>query len=108
MTAEKKSGQPREKFDFSATIQNLWQGRLPLKQVFWVYYVAVMLVIKLVGIVLPMFFVISALFQIIWAGFMVKPIFVAADKYKGPQHWALLAKVFAILLGFAVIGALLA
>lgn len=93
---------------FSATIQTLWQGKLPLKTVFWIYYVLPILGLAVAGAVLPLLAKIFALFRLVWAGFMVRPVFVAAQAYTGPGPWGLAAKIFAILLGLAVVGGVLA
>ena len=45
--------------------------------------------------------------KIIWAGFMVKPIWLAADKYAGEKLWATLAKIAAIVIGLSVLADLL-
>ncbi|PJB69025.1 MAG: hypothetical protein CO093_11650 [Alphaproteobacteria bacterium CG_4_9_14_3_um_filter_47_13] len=97
----------KEKFDFNTMIQSLWNGKLPLQQVFWIYYFAIILGLSVLGSVLTPLAIIFGLFKIVWAGFMVKPIWVAADLYKGPQHWALAAKAAAIVIGLAVVGSLL-
>jgi hypothetical protein len=47
------------------------------------------------------------LISVLWAGFLVKPIFVSADKYKGNSLWALMAKIAAVLIAISVIGDLL-
>lgn len=94
------------KFDFNTMLQQLWNGSIPLMKTFWLYYFAVIFALK-VASGIPGLGSMFILLQLVWAGFMVKPIWVAADKYKGPAHWALLAKAAAILIGLAVVGDLL-
>ena len=100
-TDGKKAGM-FENFDFNTTIQQLWNGGIPLVQTFWFYYFGVIFVLHFLAKVIPGFFVL----ELVWAGFMVKPIFVAAEAYKGPSHWALLAKIAAVLIGLSVVSTL--
>ena len=108
MTGENKS------FDFNnVTIAGvnvkergmaLWNGEVPLMQTFWMYYFLSVFVLKIVGngIGGPVG-VIFGLVALGWAGFMVKPIIAAADKYTGEKQWALLAKVASVLIGLGVL-----
>ncbi len=102
-----KSAAPAGRMDFNTTIQSLWQGKIPLVQTFWLYYFCAMFVLGLLGNILPGLSNLFALFQLILAGFMVRPIIISADKYTGPSHWALLAKIAAVLIGIGVIARLL-
>lgn len=82
----------------------LWNGEIPLVQTFWMYYFLAVFVLKILGngIGGPL----GALFGLLalgWAGFMVKPIIAAADKYPGEKQWALLAKIAAVLIGLGVL-----
>lgn len=90
--------------NFNATIQALWNGKIPLMKVFWIYYFAVILGLAMMGKSLSFLDSVPDLLGMIWAGFMVKPIWVSADHYKGPQHWALGAKAASVLIGLGVIG----
>lgn len=82
----------------------LWNGEVPLMQTFWMYYFLTVFAVKIVGNGLggPIG-VIFGLVALGWAGFMVKPIIAAADKYTGEKQWALLAKIAAILIGLGVL-----
>lgn len=102
-----QGGSKSEKFDFNMMIYELWNGKLPLFQVFWLYYFAVIFVLAAAANFVGMLATMIHLVKLIWAGFMVKPIWIAADGYKGPKHWALLAKVAAVLIALAVAGQLL-
>jgi len=51
------------------------------------------------GFLAPLF----GLLELVWSGFMVKPIFIAADKYEGEKYWALAAKAAAVLIGIGVV-----
>ncbi len=99
--------QAGKKFDFNTMVYNLWHGNYPLFQVFWLYYFAVVIALQALGTIVGIFSTIFVLFKLVWAGFMVKPIFVAADKYTGPEHWALLAKIAAVFIGIGVVADLL-
>lgn len=89
-----------------AKLQQLWNGDVPLKYTFWLYYflfVFILAVLASVGGVLGFFF---DLVSLAWAGFMVKPILSSAEKYEGEQAYALLAKIFAVLILIGVVGRL--
>ena len=88
-------------------IKELWSGSIPLFETFWIYYFAVVVVLQIVGQAFGMLGMILSLAALAWAGFMVKPIWVSADKYAGPKHWAMLAKIVAILILLGVISSLL-
>lgn len=96
-----------QKFDGRAIIQQLWLGQVPLFQTFWIYYFAVIAVLHILAGVLGFMGPILVLMKIIWAGFMVKPIWLAADKYAGEKLWATLAKIAAIVIGIGVLADLL-
>jgi hypothetical protein len=86
-----------------ATIKDLWNGDIPLFKTFWLYHFAAQIVLSLLAGMIGLFGLVSVL----WAGFMVKPIFGAASKYKGNKLYALLAKIAAVLVALGVIGRLL-
>lgn len=92
---------------FKAKLQQLWNGDVPLKETFWLYYFAVMVILMVLGDITGIIGFIFGLASLVWAGFMVKPIIAAADKYEGDKNIALLAKVVAILIGLGVLGSLL-
>ena len=96
-----------KKFDGRAIIQQLWLGQVPLFQTFWIYYFAVIAVLHILAGFLGFMAPILILLKIIWAGFMIKPIWLAADKYAGEKIWATLAKIAAILIGLGVLTDLL-
>lgn len=86
-----------------ATLKALWNGDIPLAQTFWLYYVAAIIVLRLLaGLVGPL----MGLAILGWAGFMVLPIWRAADKYTGNTLFALLAKAVAILIALGVLSTL--
>lgn len=99
---------PSRKFscacDFGTLLQNLWKGRVPLFKVFWIYYFSIILGLGMIGAGLSFLDSIASLLAVIWAGFMVKPIWVAADLYEGPVHWALAAKAASVLIALGAIG----
>ena len=103
---KKKGG--KGSFDFGSTIFDLWNGNLPLFQVFWLYYFAAVVAMTFAGNVLAFLAPVLGVLKVIWAGFMVKPIWLAADNYKDNKNYALLAKIAAVLIGVAVLGDLLA
>ena len=88
-------------------IKELWSGSIPLFETFWIYYFAVVVVLQIVGQAFGVLGMVLSLAALAWAGFMVKPIWLAADKYAGPKHWAALAKIVAILIVIGVISSLL-
>ena len=99
MTEEDKVRPAREPFNFSAKINELWTGKMPLFQGFWMYYFSALVVLKVLGDVSGFFSAIFGIMELVWAGFMVKPIFIAADQYKGDKSVALAAKAAVIGLG---------
>ena len=94
----------KPKFDGRTTLQQLWNGEIPLFQTFWIYYFVVVAVLSILANAIGFLAVILHLLKIVWAGFMIKPIWLAADKYAGENIWATLAKIAAILIGLAVLG----
>lgn len=86
--------------DIKFKLRALWYGQVPLFETFWIYYFIGVFVLGLLGTVLGDVFSILAL---LWAGFMVKPIMAAADKYEGEKTWALLAKVAAVIIAISVL-----
>lgn len=104
------SDQPSTSFDIQkfkalaeTRLKELWSGSIPLFETFWIYYFAAIAVLYILAKAFGIVGIIFALAALCWAGFMVKPIWIAADKYPGPKHWAMIAKVFAILLGLSVV-----
>jgi|GEM_PF-1593232 len=82
----------------------LWNGEVPLAQTFWIYYFISIFVMKVIGnAVGGPIGMIFGLLAIGWAGFMVMPILSAAEKYTGAKHWALAAKIAAVLIGLGVL-----
>ena len=88
-----------------AKIKALWAGDVPLFETFWIYYFAAVIVLQVVGSALGILGILFFLIALGWAGFMVRPIWLAADKYAGPKHWAMLAKIMAILIVIGVVSA---
>lgn len=95
--AQKLKSQCEEK------IKALWAGDVPLFETFWIYFFAAVIVLQVVGAALGVLGILFFLAALGWAGFMVRPIWLAADKYAGPKHWAVLAKVAAVLIVIGVI-----
>lgn len=104
-TEVKASG---KKFDFNSLVHRLWQGKVALPEAFWLYFFAVVIGLGVVGNVLGPLSKFFSILSTIWAGFMIKPIWVAADKFEGAKHWATAAKIAAVLIGITVVGDLLA
>ncbi len=94
----------KQKFDIKAKLTSLWAGNVPLFETFWIYYFAVMVVLAILGSSLPGIGALLFFVQVGWAGFMIKPIWLAAGKYAGPGHWAMLAKIVTIFIALGVIG----
>ncbi|MEZ5815056.1 MAG: hypothetical protein R3E13_10135 [Alphaproteobacteria bacterium] len=85
------------------TLNQLWNGDIPLAHTFWLYYFIGMLVLRIPAQALG---ALGALIIIGWAGYMVLPIWRSADKYTGNKFFALLAKIAAVLIALAVAGSL--
>lgn len=90
-----------------AKVKALWAGDVPLFETFWIYYFAIVAGLQIVGGVFGLLWILFFLASLAWAGFMVRPIWLAADKYAGPKHWATLAKIAAILIALCVLGTIL-
>lgn len=88
--------------DFNVVLHELWHGKIPLMQAFWLYFFSALFALRILANILPGFGNLFLLFQMVWAGFMVKPIMVAADKYKGPAYWAVAAKVAAVVIAAGI------
>ena len=86
------------------TLSRLWHGDMSLKETFWVYYFAPQIMLSALGHLLGPFFGTLAL---LWAAYMVKPIFSSAGNYKGPKHWAILCQVFAVFMAITTLLALI-
>lgn len=84
-------------------LKSLWEGQVPLARTFWQYYFIAVVVLGLIG----QYLTLVGFAGVLWAGFMVMPIWRAADKYSGKPLYALLAKVAAVLIGLGVLGSLL-
>ncbi|GEM_PF-2310909 len=89
--------------DFNLIVHELWKGDLPLLQVFWLYYFTVLFVLKVMGDMLLFLASVFGIFELVWAGFMIKPVIFAADRYKGPANWKMAAKVGVLGIGLLVI-----
>ena len=101
---EKDKARPaKDPFNFNAKIHELWTAQMPLFQVFWMYYFSVLVVLKVLGDFSGLFSAIFGIMELVWAGFMIKPVFLAADKYKGDKSVALAAKASVIGLGLLVL-----
>ncbi|MFN3828208.1 MAG: hypothetical protein ACK4NR_11365 [Micavibrio sp.] len=100
LDVEKLKGQATTK------TKSLWNGGEPLFMTFWVYGFAICAGFSIIA---EPFGALGRLINLIglgWSAFMVKPIWLAADKYEGPQHWAVAAKIAAIVIALGVLGRL--
>lgn len=87
-------------------VKALWAGEVPLLETFWIYYFAGVTGLVILSAAFGALGIIFYIAALGWAGFMVKPIWLAADKYPGPKHWALISKVMAVLIGLGVFASL--
>jgi hypothetical protein len=98
---------PRSAKELLVRIRHLWRGKIPLVRTFWLYYVAIIFVLRLFartpGVTAEIFNVLTVL----WAGFMVRPIIAAADNYGGDQIWVALAKICAGIIAICVLSDLI-
>ena len=86
-----------------AILKQLWEGNVPLVHTFWLYYFVGILVLRIIaGAIGP----IAGIVIVGWAGFMVLPIWRAADKYQGNNLFALAAKIAAVVIALGVLGTL--
>lgn len=79
---------------------------MPLFETFWIYYFAAVIVLQVVGSALGILGILFFLIALGWAGFMVRPISGWRPiNILGPKHWAMLAKIMAILIVIGVVSA---
>lgn len=83
----------------------LWGGDVPLAQTFWQYYFLTVIVLGFLGNAMGLALV--SLLAVLWAGFMVMPIWRSSDKYQGLPLYRTLAKVAAILVAIGALSNLL-
>ncbi len=95
---------PSEVDKMKEKLNQLWNGEIPLAQTFWLYYFVGILLLRIVANAVGP---IGAIIILGWAGFMVLPIWRAADKYTGNKLFGLLAKIAAVLIALGVIGSVL-
>ena len=86
-----------------ARLRQLWQGEIPLAQAFWLYYFLGIVLLNILSSVDGLIGLAFGLMTVTWAGFMIKPVFMAADRYKGEKHWVILAKIAAVIVLIEVI-----
>ena len=86
-----------------ARLRQLWQGEVSLLETFWLYFFAGVIILSALSSIDGLIGVAFELMTLAWAGFMVKPVFMAADRYKGEKHWAILAKIAIVVILIEVI-----
>lgn len=91
-------------FDPKEKVKSLWAGKESLFNTFWLYYFAGVFVLQLLARAIDPLTTLLSLLALIWAGFMVRPIWLAATAYQGQKVWAVLAKLIAIFIALAVLG----
>ena len=85
-------------------LTELWNGNKALATTFWGYYVLIWIIISLFGAMLAGLMAVPALIlNVAWSAFMIVPIWRAASKYEGPESFAILAKIFVVLLAINVL-----
>lgn len=87
---------------FKEKLQLIQSGDMGLQETFWVYFLAVFVVLSFAGALLGSFGQILSIASAGWVVFMVKPVFKAADKYQGVKAFGILAKVFVVFSAAAV------
>ncbi|QQG36919.1 MAG: hypothetical protein HYS17_03870 [Micavibrio aeruginosavorus] len=88
-------------------IRALWAGEVALFNAFWVYGFAVVAGLSIIASPFDLLGSLIHLVALGWSLFMIKPIWLAADKYQGPQHWAVAAKIAVVLGGLSTLASLL-
>ncbi len=92
------------KQDMREIANDLIKGKYRLIEVFWLYYFVPILVLGIIGGVLGgLLSVLFNLASLLWAGFMVIPIWKSADNYGGNTIFAVLAKIAAVLIGLNIV-----
>ena len=86
-----------------ARLRQLWHGEIPLVETFWLYFFAGVVILSVLSSIDGLIGLAFELAMVVWAGFMAKPVFVAADRYKGERYWAILAKIAVVVILIEVI-----
>lgn len=84
-------------------LTKLWNGEVGLSQMFWLYYFLAIFVLKFIGGPSGILSVLCGILSLAWAGFMVRPIIRAADRYEGEKHWKELAKISTAVIPLAIL-----
>ena len=87
---------------FKEKLQLIQSGNMGLQETFWVYFLAVFVVLSFAGALLGSFGQILSIASAGWAVFMVMPVFRAADQYGGIKVFAIMAKIAVVLTAAAV------
>ncbi|MCM2343252.1 MAG: hypothetical protein NDJ24_01680 [Alphaproteobacteria bacterium] len=95
------------KAEAETRIRALWAGEVPLFHAFWIYGFAVIAGLAILAAPFDLLGSVINLIGLAWSLFMIKPIWLAADKYQGPQHWAIAAKIAVVLGGLSTLATLL-
>ncbi len=105
-TTEKTGSKIDFKFNrefIEGRLRELWEGKIPLVQTFWIYYFIAVFALTILAMMFGGFLGgILRLISLCWAGFMVMPVIRSADKYEGDQKWQLLARIAAALMAIIV------
>ncbi len=90
--------------DIKEKFETLWNGDVPLVKTYWLYYFTGVFILRIItALISPAL----AMVALLWAGFMIVPIWRSADKYSGNRLFALLAKISAVLIAFSILTTLL-
>lgn len=91
------------KADAMVHIKEMQAGNLPLFKAFWLYYFTPIFVLQVVGAMFGVVGIVFSLAALAWAGYNIMPLWKIADKYTGPAHWTLLAKIFSALMILSIV-----
>lgn len=91
------------KADAMVHIKEMQAGNLPLYKAFWLYYWLPIFLLQVLGAVFGLVGIVFSLAALAWAGYNIMPLWKIADKYTGPAHWILLAKIFSALMALSIV-----
>lgn len=100
----KKAGQSESSSEraFKDKLQLIQNGDMGMQETFWVYFLAVFVVLSFAGALFGPLGQIISLAAAGWTVFMIKPVFKAADKYSGVKWFGILAKIFVVFTAAVV------
>ena len=104
MSEQNTSFDPQKlKADVMSCVKDMQAGTVPLYKAFWLYYFAPIFVLQVLAAAFGLVGIVFSLAALAWAGYNIMPLWRIAEKYAGPAHWTLLAKIFSALMILSIV-----